>query len=121
MGQRYLDRHGQDATLQRFDPDTSESGLNEYRQPSDPGAQAPVSTTAAIQEESRRNPEVVRAGGEEIVIDCVVWVPDTLTVDPDATEARPQISVGGKTYKIWAIAPGGSVPGLQRLLVTRVR
>lgn len=121
VGKRYLSRHGQDATLQRFDPDTSESGLNEYRQPTDPGAQDPVSTTAAVELQSRRNPEVVKAGGEEIVADATIWVPDSVTVDPEATEAKPQITIGSNTWKIWAVDPGGSLPGLQRLLATKVR
>lgn len=112
---RFVEREGQSATLREFSP----TGTDDYNDPTDQSATT-TSTTAVVEE--LRNPRTITTpSGEEVTVERRMIVPDTLSVDPEASELRPQIEVGGHSYKIWAVDPDGVMDGVQALLVQRLR
>lgn len=112
---RFVESEGTSATLREFTP----SGEDDYNDPTDPG-ESTTSTTALL-EELNSPRTITTPSGEEVTVRRRALVPDTVSVDPEASEFRPQIEVGGHAYKIWAVDPEGVMDGVQALLVQRVR
>lgn len=112
---RFVESEGTSATLREFSP----TGSDEYNDPTGPG-ESTTSTTALVK--SLTNPrQISTPSGEEVTVETRIVVPDDLAITPDADEIRPQIEVGAKTYKIWAVDDEGPLSGVQQLLVEKVR
>lgn len=112
---RFVESEGTSATLREFSP----TGTDDYNDPTDQSAT--TTPTTALLEELNSPRTITTPSGEEITVRRRMIVPDTLSVDPEATDIRPQIEVGGHSYKIWAVDPEGVMDGVQALLVQRVR
>lgn len=108
---RFIEREGRDATLY----ESSLSGEDSWKD-----ATADDTTTTATKALVRyrgRESVTITVAGEKVEVEAEVVVPDTLAVDPEANDRRPEIEVGGTRFKIWKVDPN-SQPGSKRLLTT---
>lgn len=110
---RFIRSEGRDATLREF----ATSGEDDW---GDPTAVVETTTeTSALVRYRGGQDLTVTAGGERVEIDAEIVVPDDVSVpDPPTSEHRPELDVGGRSYKIWAV-DDAAVDGGRRLLATR--
>lgn len=114
----FIRRRGESATLRTF---ALTGTADDYEDKPDPGE-----TETAIKAVVRMavvggDPVVRSAAGEDEALNTEVWVVDDVTVTLDGVERRPEIDVGGNTYRIGLVDPHQGPMGVQRLLCRKVR
>lgn len=110
--ERYITKHGVDATLYEFTPQADDSW-------GDPGGWNETTTpTTAIVELARWPKQTLDISGEMVTIDATIYIPSSVTISPTATERRPELEISGVRYKIWMVDTF-VLAGGQRLYVSR--
>ena len=114
-GRRYIDRVGKSGVLRVFVP----TGDDEYGDPTDDGDSETAINVVVVLRSS--DPVIATGSGEDEVLSAELHVRDDITIDVEGAEQRPEIDVGGHTYRIGLVDPQGGRPGIQRLFCRKTR